>query len=84
MFKCYKEVLVPSPQEINTSNKDKKKVKAFVSFDKNSHVKKTYFFSNSDIGCSIEEYLWEDLLILLESGRSTFSLTILSYVLWEI
>ena len=42
MSKCYREVHVPVPQEINPSNRDKKKVKALESFKKNSHVKKTY------------------------------------------
>ena len=44
MSKCYKEVLVPAPQEINPSNRDKKKVKALESFKKKSYVKKMYLF----------------------------------------
>ena len=54
MSKCYNEVLVPVPQELNPSNRDKKKVKALEYFDKNSRVKKMYLFLNSKIGCSVD------------------------------
>ena len=57
MSKCYREVHVPAPQEINPSKRDKKKVKALESFDKNSYGwGEILLFSNSIIGCSVVEY----------------------------
>ena len=44
MSKCYKDVHVPAPQEINSSKLDKRKVKAFESFVKSSYMEKIYFF----------------------------------------